>query len=890
MIEAKENWDGGLNLDDSLQVIPKNAYIDALNITRNAVTGSQGKLITNVVGNRQVPYTYHSGGTAVTIGSYGVEIRNTVIEFAYHTAGYHSIIQYNNATRTRTKIFENLTDSNGVDVLGFTLTGKITSINVYVRDDGGDLLFWIDSLGRPSGIDISKFQSGVYIPVTRPLLNKIKMPPLAPPQAIYANDSSTSTNNLTNKFFRFFYRWVYDDYETSVFSPISAVPIPVNILNQVYTGVLSNNNLINVSLLSGGVNVKKVELGMQYANSTDSWSAAFSVSTISMDTIAININTVSSDLGGGVGQSISTFSGVPTVGTVINMNLYNLPSTETLFATYTVQQGDTMQTVITGLEQSIASLGIVLVTSTVQWTSFTYTYSNVVYAFDRTQVIVGANVANTPFNFAFYNDAVYPTIDPSEVVQLFDYVPDQALAQGMPDGNVLTYGGITEGYDKNTVEKAVITFNTTPAGTGGGQGSLSVSIGAIIFGPTFALCPATFTGIPAIGTVITLQIRRRSDGVLITGGTYTTVDNTINSILSNFTTTAPNTYVSGHNTTTISFALDRSTYEALVGSSNWITFTITPPSTTLNSNVLPTWRWNSQRNIARAYFDQNGKTNGILYTDKVVFPDYSEGTAPYYTPNIDYIDYKIYDVPPIWAYSMDFYFTKNNDLYKWWQSDSVQVDTNYIYLEVTSLITNAAQNPTTAIVCSYSFTAGDRLRLIRDVNSNLFYNGYDIAVEGLVVTPTINGVVQPTGSQFIKIKFVLPFIGTINTAHNYVFELHTPTQQIANTQNQVYYEFARQYPILNPGTPQRSHAGQLSDQILGISPAEYHFNQGDAYFRLRTITIDSLGSYKSFYVIDANIVDKYISAVSSVDGRANLIDPNARQQFFGATIRFRSEE
>src|ERR1039457_2702999 len=288
MIEAKENWDGGLNLDDSLQVIPKNAYIDALNITRNAVTGSQGKLITNVVGNRQVPYTYHSGGTAVTIGSYGVEIRNTVI--------------------------------------GFTLTGKITSINVYVRDDGGDLLFWIDSLGRPSGIDISKFQSGVYIPVTRPLLNKIKMPPLAPPQAIYANDSSTSTNNLTNKFFRFFYRWVYDDYETSVFSPISAVPIPVNILNQVYTGVLSNNNLINVSLLSGGVNVKKVELGMQYANSTDSWSAAFSVSTISMDTIAININTVSSDLGGGVGQSISTFSGVPTVGTVINMNLYNLPS------------------------------------------------------------------------------------------------------------------------------------------------------------------------------------------------------------------------------------------------------------------------------------------------------------------------------------------------------------------------------------------------------------------------------------------------------------------------------------------------------------------------------------------------------------------------------------
>jgi len=39
-------------------------------------------------------------------------------------------------------------------------------------------------------------------------------------------------------------------------------------------------------------------------------------------------------------------------------------------------------------------------------------------------------------------------------------------------------------------------------------------------------------------------------------------------------------------------------------------------------------------------------------------------------------------------------------------------------------------------------------------------------------------------------------------------------------------------------------------------------------------------------LIDKNFVDFYISAVSSVDGRPNEIDVNAKKQTFGATIRF----
>ena len=52
--------------------------------------------------------------------------------------------------------------------------------------------------------------------------------------------------------------------------------------------------------------------------------------------------------------------------------------------------------------------------------------------------------------YNFYNTEAYPFIDKSEDSFLFDYVPVKANAQELLNGNVLIYGGITEGVTFDT--------------------------------------------------------------------------------------------------------------------------------------------------------------------------------------------------------------------------------------------------------------------------------------------------------------------------------------------------------------------------------------------------------------------------------------------------------
>jgi len=268
MIEIKNSFLGGLNLDDSYFSLGKSQYVDALNITRDAVAANQDLAITNIVGNQLVDFDQQPG-TNKCIGAYGNQLRGTVIYFIWNSNGKHSILEFNASTRIITPIFTCFTDSDD-DILNFTETGKITGINVYNRDEG-DLLFFLDSLGRPTIMNIDRFKVGEYDPVTRDIIDVGKRPPLSPPTSVYGNDTSVTTNNLNNHLFRFKYRWVYDDNEKSTWGPISAVPYPVNILDPTFTNVQTNNNLITISLNSGPKNVKAIELAVSISTKSNNW-------------------------------------------------------------------------------------------------------------------------------------------------------------------------------------------------------------------------------------------------------------------------------------------------------------------------------------------------------------------------------------------------------------------------------------------------------------------------------------------------------------------------------------------------------------------------------------------------------------------------------------------
>lgn len=785
MIEVKALV-GKLNLDDHPSRLPKEDFVDSLNMTLDSIEGSNDLVRANIIGNRIVNYSLPAGTNKV-IGSFSFLLRGTIIYFVYNSNGNHSILEFNTSTRAIAKIFESETDSGGTDILGFSSTGQITSINVFPRSEG-DLLLFLDTQGRPTIMDIAKFKAGAYTPVTRDIIDLATRPPLTPPQCVYGNDTTRRVNNHRNRLYRFAYRFVYDDFRRSCLSPISELPLPVSILSDVYTSVVTNNNVISVAIETGDKDVRAIELLVSFVERSNDWSDFLLVDTLDKARLSIN--------------------------------------------------------------------------------------------------------DNTTFSYQFYNDSVYPPIDPQEAILLFDYVPQAAKAMDMPNGNVVVFGAITEGYDRNLTPNVTNTITTYPAASAA-SGSLVATMvrrNATLFFWRYELF---ISGFPAVGTNIIVRLKD-SGGSFVTIANYTTIagDNasTVVSALVPLIEAASGVNVSNFSLfgNWIQFEFSQGSYQ------DYADAQVTPATTSVGTNSLPVWKWSTERNIGIAYFDNVGRTNGILYNAKVTFPAYAENVSNQVL--LPKITTQVFHRPPLWAKSYQFYFTKENTGYLFWATNSVNItETDHVYFEVTGLLANAKKNPTTGTVLSYAFQEGDRLRLLKPLNGSsvVYPDTYDAAILGLVVNPTINGVVQ-TDKQFLKIKKTAPFTdssfvqppSSVPYLLNYLIEIYRPTQQQAGGDKQVYFECGRKYNILDAGTADRRHEGETTNQSADLAtPATIEFTKGDAYFRPRVINLSDTG-IATFSCVDRNFVDFYISAVNSIDGRPNIIDTNAKREFFPTLVRF----
>lgn len=881
MIEIK-TLGGGLNLDDSQYRLPPNDYIDALNITHDAVEGSNDQVITPIIANRigDADFVYPDGINKC-IGAYANTLRNTIIQMIWNSNDYHLVLEYNLTTRTQTKIFANLTDSADVDILGFTQEGKILSINIYNRDEG-DLLFFLDSLDRPTEMDIALFKAGEYTPVTRAVIDFAKKPPLSPPAVIYDNDTTRRSNNFRNLLTRYKYRFIYDDFTKSSWGSISIVPLPVSILSDIYTNIITNNNVIRMIVNTGDKNVRSVEVAFSFVEKTNVWSKFQSIIVLNKSELGLKQTTNIIRGTAGSDLAVTLFSGSVVADTIVNVYLTQLPSLEIVVGTYTVVTGDTLTDLAAGLAADMITKGVVLSPFSYN-ENLVYAWFNTIYAFSRVEIIAAnPDNDNIDFPYAFYNDSTYPDIDVEESVELFYNVPRKANAQELLNGDTLAFIGITEGYNKNTIQNDIITVLTRPAGdTGGGTLFFAVAIGTDV--PAGQQTIYTLNGIPATGTIIEIKIKQLSDHAVIVASTYTTVaGDTPISVATHLSANDTALHMTvGHLNNQVYVYCEKAYYEPIVGI-YYSQMVITAPASATATNSIPTWPWLEERTLARGYFDEKGVTNGILYTSKVTFPPYAENGSQ--QPLLPYINAKVNDIPPIWAASVQWYVNKSDLNFIVWETFSVnKSETEFIYLEVTSFITNANKIPTTATVLSYTFKDGDRVRVWRDTSNVVYNDTYDALIVGLVSDPIINFVPQPN-KQFLKIRNSEPFTTGLPADRNYVIDIYTPTQQAANQSTQIFVEFGQQYNILDAGLSTRRHAGMVTDQIPGSVPAEYNFYDGDVYFRSRTIAVGDIG-YAIFNVIDPNFLDIYPSAVSSVDGRPSIIDINAREAYYSTLIR-----
>jgi len=260
MIEEKR-LKGVMNYDDPNDTIPGNHHKDALNLI---FRGKDNNLrAENLEGNRLVNNSSLPSGTNKTIGAFYDSVNNRIFYFNYNSNNNHGIYIYNTLAGTFQTLIQSNTNTIG-DVLGFD-PSPITSVNIIYGDpNDGDILYFIDTKGRPTKLNVQRYLAGTYTSIQRSYLDVAKMPPSSPIKAAYGADITKNANNLNNGLFQFIYRYVYDDNEKSVWSTGSEVPLPFMPNND---GTITNakylNNYIALYFPTGDVNVKKIEVAFR---------------------------------------------------------------------------------------------------------------------------------------------------------------------------------------------------------------------------------------------------------------------------------------------------------------------------------------------------------------------------------------------------------------------------------------------------------------------------------------------------------------------------------------------------------------------------------------------------------------------------------------------------
>ena len=356
--------EGGLNSDLDNELIPSGDFVDAKNIYTYGG-------ISNLVGNTQVQLKDTNGTTdyALTanhtiVGSVVNTLRDSIIYLIAESTGKHLITQYNQTIGIAKVIVKCGTGGNA-ETGALNLSASVQSHNPRIINradtaEEGDLLFWLDKDGVPRKINLRKATNGDYgATILSEYTTVIKKPPMFAPLDVNLVKSGAGSLNIQNKVYQFAYRYIYDDYEKSVFSPISNGLIPYYIFNE--TNIIPTDNAtaynsISMTIKSGAGNVKSIEVIYR-----------------------------------------EYFDGIWS-------NFYTI---------------DTLES----------------------------TGSDITYTFTGTGQKVPLDNSEAP-----------------DVLQ-FDYVPNSAKAQEVVNGNVITYGNFTEGYDKVAINGTASVVSETYLGT-----------------------------------------------------------------------------------------------------------------------------------------------------------------------------------------------------------------------------------------------------------------------------------------------------------------------------------------------------------------------------------------------------------------------------------------
>ena len=276
----KRIFNKGLDTDSDDRLIQQGFYRDALNIRVSSSDGPNVGAINAVKGNFQKSNILDNI-ESVTIGSYLSEQRDSIIWFVWRADNQHMIFEYTHATDEYVLVLQN-------SILNFDRNHLITGIN-----DIDGLLYWTDDYNPPRKINIDKaikhtesngedlegyssLLSDGSLLEREQFISAIKAQPVQRPSYNFVTDSTKDYNLVRRgKYFKFKYRYVYDDNEKSAWSGISDITYTdYDILestsvefNEFSFNNISLYNAIVVSFLNGHETVSRIQVAASESDS-----------------------------------------------------------------------------------------------------------------------------------------------------------------------------------------------------------------------------------------------------------------------------------------------------------------------------------------------------------------------------------------------------------------------------------------------------------------------------------------------------------------------------------------------------------------------------------------------------------------------------------------------
>jgi hypothetical protein len=325
--------------------------------------------------------------------------------------------------------------------------------------------------------------------------------------------------------------------------------------------------------------------------------------------------------------------------------------------------------------------------------------------------------------------------------------------------------------------------------------------------------------------------------------------------------------------------------------------------------------------FALHYFDEGMRTGGANEnaTSKIYLPALTE-ISQSLDPTKQYIykmGFEIYHKPPVWARYYGWLLIPG---LKWWlqfhvMPGEISTDSVYTYIELNDSIQKMANRFPNSTIRNYDWQKGDRMRILYRQSSlgddgtyKLCDQFIDVEILGTTYTDVTNPYTPPSGPDIYqwdlsskdqapildekgnkvadlgKLKLIVPLMTQVYTGwQNIIVQVYTPQESNLATLG-IYNQFDKILPILDAHTPNCRHGkgdGPLAtDQSVNLStPASGVFTQGDCYIRTR-ITGSS-----NYLVEDPAYCDFFESSDISI-GKVNVVNRAMKRKEYIAAWRF----